>query len=183
MRQNIEIEFKTKLSESKYNELLKVFNLEDQIFTQINHYFDTLDNDLLNKKIVLRIRQKGNIYKLTSKMNNPNGNKENLETHIELKESDAINMLKNGFDASIINIPYKVFKVCELTTHRAKTQYLDGIVFLDKSEYNGITDYELEYEANSHDNALNNFNELLKSFNIEYEKSISKSKRCRMTKK
>ena len=56
---NKEIEFKTFISEDKYNELVKEFGLENNIFEQINHYFDTEDTKLLEEKTVLRIRQKG----------------------------------------------------------------------------------------------------------------------------
>lgn len=180
MRNSIEIEFKTKLSQKKYEELLQKLELNDKIFPQTNFYFDTINGDLERQKIVLRIRKKEK-YKLTSKMTNPNDLDSTLETHLELTDSEAIDMLKNGFNASIINLNYDVINICTLTTYRAKMPFLNGVLFLDKSEYNGITDYELEFEANSHDTATYDFNTILKKFDIKYEKSISKFKRCWLT--
>ena len=67
MTVNKEIEFKTFITKEKYEELLKYFNLENNIFSQTNYYFDTEDNKLMSEKTVLRIRQKGCSYKLTKK--------------------------------------------------------------------------------------------------------------------
>ena len=58
MNKNIEIEFKTAINKDKYEELLKQFHLEDNIFKQMNYYFDTDAFDLNQQKIVLRIRNK-----------------------------------------------------------------------------------------------------------------------------
>ena len=41
MKTNIEIEFKTLIDENTYLKMLKLFNLENNVFEQINHYFDT----------------------------------------------------------------------------------------------------------------------------------------------
>ena len=63
MTVNKEIEFKTFITKEKNEELLKYFNLENNIFSQTNYYFDTEDNKLMSEKTVLRIRQKGCSYK------------------------------------------------------------------------------------------------------------------------
>ena len=39
MTKNIEIEFKTFISEDVYNNLIKEFELENNIFSQTNYYF------------------------------------------------------------------------------------------------------------------------------------------------
>ena len=41
---------------------------ENNVFAQTNHYFDTPDTKLLDEKTVLRIRQKGNNFKITNKL-------------------------------------------------------------------------------------------------------------------
>ena len=43
MKTSIEIEYKTLITKEKYEELIKSFNLEDNIFHQINFYFDSDD--------------------------------------------------------------------------------------------------------------------------------------------
>ncbi len=175
MRHNLEIEFKTFITKEKYEELLNIFNLENNVFLQTNHYFDTANLDLVDKKVVLRIRQKQNNYKLTSKSHSDQGA---FETHMLLEERNALDMLANGFDASMINLPHFVRKVSELSTHRVSTAYKNGIIFFDKSVYYGKTDYEIEYEADSFEQGQKDFESFLKEYNIPFVTSIRKSTRA-----
>ena len=175
MEKNKEIEFKTFITEEQYNALLKEFGLEDNVFAQTNYYFDTPENKLLEEKTVLRIRQKGNNYKLTKKTRAEVGAD---ETHILISCDKAKDFIKNGFDAKIIGLPYKVSYQCELTTHRASTPYKDGTLFLDKSEYYGHVDYEIEYEVDDVKQGQEDFNNFLEKNNITFKESIRKSKRA-----
>jgi len=174
MISHLEIEFKTLIDEKTYNNLLKEFNLLDKTFVQTNYYFDTKNYDLMDKKTVLRIRKKDQ-YKLTKKEKNELGNQ---ETSIYLTDEEANKMLKNGFDANIINEDCYVNLITSLKTTRAKTNYKNGIIFFDKSEYNGITDYEIEYEALDYEEGKKDFREFLKLHNITEKTPISKSKRA-----
>ena len=130
---------------------------------------------LLEEKTVLRIRQKGNNYKLTKKTRAEVGAD---ETHILISCDKAKDFIKNGFDAKIIGLPYKVSYQCELTTHRASTPYKDGTLFLDKSEYYGHVDYEIEYEVDDVKQGQEDFNNFLEKNNIVFKESIRKSKRA-----
>ncbi len=175
MNKNKEIEFKTFISKQTYEALLEEFNLSNNIFPQTNHYFDTDDTKLLDEQTVLRIRQKGSNYKLTKKTRSKVGAD---ETHIFLTEEQAQDMLKNGFNASVIGIPFEVKKIAELTTYRASCPYKDGTIFFDKSEYYGKVDYEIEYEVDEVKQGLKDFKDFLNYYNIEYKESIRKSKRA-----
>lgn len=175
MKSNLEIEFKSFITKEKYEELIEKLELQDNIFPQTNHYFDNENFDIINDKMVLRIRQKPNNYKLTSKCHQEPGA---FETHIFISEDEAKNMFENGFDANIIGIDHKVTKICDLTTYRAKTPYLNGILFVDKSVYYGHTDYEIEFEVDSFEQGKLEFQTLLKKFDIPFVESISKSKRA-----
>ncbi len=175
MKHNLEIEFKTFITKEKYEELLKKFELENNVFVQTNHYFDTPNLDLEEEKVVLRIRQKQNNYKLTSKSHSEEGAH---ETHLLLNEHDANNMLREGFDASIININYNVYKISELSTYRVSTSYKNGIIFFDKSVYYGKTDYEIEYEADSIEQGEKDFETFLLEYDVPFVKSIRKSSRA-----
>ena len=64
---NKEIEFKTFISKDQYDSLLNEFGLDNNVFAQTNYYFDTDDTKLIQEQTVLRIRQKGNNYKITKK--------------------------------------------------------------------------------------------------------------------
>lgn len=175
MRHNLEIEFKTIITEEKYKELLKIFELENNIFNQVNHYFDTANLNLVDDKMVLRIRQKNKYYKLTSKSHSE---KSAFETHILLTEDDAKVMIEDGFDASMIGVNYFVRKVSELSTDRVSTAYKNGIIFFDKSTYYGHVDYEIEYEADSYDQGQIDFDTFLSEYNIPYVPSVRKSFRA-----
>ena len=49
MKTNLEIEFKTLIDEETYEKMLKKFDLENNVFEQINHYFDTEKADFAKK--------------------------------------------------------------------------------------------------------------------------------------
>ena len=175
MNTNKEIEFKTFITKEQYESLIKEFGLDNNIFMQTNHYFDTEDTKLMNEKTVLRIRQKGSNYKLTKKTR---ANVGADETHILLTKEKADEMLANGFDADIIEIPYYVKKIAELSTFRASTPYKNGTIFFDKSVYYEHVDYEIEYEVDDIQSGQVDFKNFLDSHNIIYNESIRKSKRA-----
>ena len=175
MYKNKEIEFKTIITEEQYYQLIKDFELENNIFCQTNHYFDTDDTKLLEEKTVLRIRQKGHNYKLTKKTRADVGAD---EVHILISKDKAQELLENGFNAEIIGLPYNVKKIAELTTYRASTPYKDGILFFDKSVYYNSVDFEIEYEVNDVNQGQVDFNNFLRKYNITYKESIRKSKRA-----
>ncbi|MBQ3253426.1 MAG: CYTH domain-containing protein [Acholeplasmatales bacterium] len=175
MHKNREIEFKTFISEEDYNRLISEFGLDNNIFAQTNFYFDTDDLKLMNEKTVLRIRQKGNNFKLTKKTRAEVGAD---ETHILISKDKALDLLQNGFNAKVIGLPYFVTKIAELTTYRASVPFKDGTLFLDKSVYYGNVDYEIEYEVDDVKQGTKDFQLFMKQYNIEYKESIRKSKRA-----
>lgn len=172
---NKEIEFKTFITQETYLALVKEFELENNIFAQTNHYFDTEDTKLMEEKTVLRIRQKGNNFKLTKKTRAEVGAD---ETHILLSKEKALDYLANGLDAKVIGLPYSVKKIAELTTYRCSAPYKNGTIFFDKSVYYDKIDYEIEYEVDDVREGLKDFKQFLESHNITYVESIRKSKRA-----
>ena len=150
MTKNIEIEFKTGLPPEKYHELLKLFKLENNIFKQTNHYFDTDDYDLNHKKMVLRIRQKSDQrYKVTLKSQSDQGA---FESHVLLQPQQAKDMIANGFATKDFfeDIDYFVKFRVSLDNYRVSTPYEGGVLFLDRCEYCNVIDYEVEYEVNDY---------------------------------
>lgn len=175
MIKNKEIEFKTFISKEDYEKLITEFELENNVFSQTNFYFDTEDTKLMEDKTVLRIRQKGSNYKLTKKTR---ANVGADETHILISKERAEELLSKGFDASVIGLPYYVYNIAQLTTYRASTPYKDGTLFLDKSIYYGHIDYEIEYEVDDVKQGYKDFKSFLEFYNIPYKESIRKSKRA-----
>lgn len=179
MTKNIEIEFKTVISENKYFELLELFNLENNIFKQVNHYFDTNAFDLNAKSIVLRIRQKGDYrFKVTLKSQ---GEKENYENHVILSPDQAHDMLEKGFNTKDffdnIDNHFVSFKV-SLDNFRVSIPYENGTLFFDRCDYCGTTDYEIEYEASNYDEGKLIFDRFLKEQSIEFAPTKRKSERA-----
>lgn len=178
MKISLEREFKTGISETSYLNLIKEYQLEDKRFLQINYYFDTDNLDLLKNDITLRIRQKGNQYKITAKITVGEGKK---EISVYLDEDKAKEMLEAGFDANIVGINHFVKKVAELETLRVKMPYKEGFLFFDKSTYSNKVDYEIEYEINDgipYEKGKEIFNEFLKEKAIPFVKLIGKSTRA-----
>ena len=180
MKQSLEIEFKTAINEETYENLMKKYELNDESFTQINHYFDTENEDIISMKNILRIRQKTDQFKITRKEPSPNGT---IEHHIYLEKEEALKMIENGFNASIINLPFTVSKIAELKTIRAKMPYRDGVIFLDKNIYYDLVDFEIEYESQTKAQGEIDFNKFLEENNIPFKPTISKTKRAYKNKK
>lgn len=180
-KENLEIEFKCLIDDKTYNQLLDKFNLHSKIFTQTNYYFDTKDEILRQEKIALRIREKDGQFKITKKVNKSENEIE--ESHHYLTQEEAKTYLSEGFDANIIGINHYVYLQLSLTTNRVSFPYLNGKLFLDKSIYNDIIDYEIEYEANNVIDGRQTFLEFLDKENIVFKKAESKIVRAYKTKK
>ena len=175
MYTSLEIEFKTKINKDEYEYFIKLFDLEKQIFAQTNYYFDTTNHDLIDNHIILRIREKAHNIKLTSKTPQEIGT---LEKHVILNKDTAYKMIKEGFDASIIDINQNVVNVATLTTYRATIEYKGGKLFFDKNTYYNTIDYEIEFECDDEQHGKELFLEFLNEHNIQYVKMESKSKRA-----
>lgn len=178
MMKNIEIEFKTKITESTYKDLLSKFHLENNVFKQVNYYFDSENLDLNKEKIVLRIRQKNDRrFKVTLKKQS---NFEAYEYHVLLQADQAKQMLESGFNTKDFfeDIDYFVtFKVA-LDNYRASTPFANGTLFLDRNEYSGITDYEIEYEVDHYEEGMKVFNDFLTQHQITFTATQRKSERA-----
>ena len=179
MTKNIEIEFKTVITKEKYLGLLKHFDLENNIFKQVNHYFDTDDYELNANSIVLRIRQKGESrFKVTLKSQ---GEKEAYENHVFISKEQAQDMIQNGFNTQDFfdNIENKFVRfVVSLDNYRASIPYQGGTLFLDRCDYCNTVDYEIEFEFNTYDEGKQIFDQFLVDQHIELIPTKRKSERA-----
>ncbi|MEH7073741.1 CYTH domain-containing protein [Neobacillus drentensis] len=173
MTQNIEIEFKNMLTKSEYENLLKVFKIEEhQIFKQVNHYFDTPDFALKNQESALRIRKKDGYYEMTLKQPAPIGL---LETNQHISENEAqmaieFGKLPPGIILNLIEESKIIYSTIEyfgsLTTKRVEFLYQNGLLVFDHSIYLNTEDYELEYEAQNYQDGEKVFLDILRQCNI-----------------
>ena len=72
----------------------------------------------------------------------------------------------------------KVENFMSLSTKRLCFIYGNGVIFLDESNYLGLTDYELEYEAKTLHEGKKEFIQLLGDLQIKYKKTDKKIKRA-----
>lgn len=184
MSTNNEIEFKQILNRSTYEKIYHTYFKNKKTFTQTNYYIDTNHFKLKQHHSALRIRVKDNHYEMTLKVPEDVGLTEynhivNIEPQLNMSiklsqlPSDIRNIVKNEFN--VFNDELVILG--HLTTHRLETPHQNELLVLDKSEYLGKTDYELEYEVRSHDEGYVKFNRLLEEFNLEHKKPLNKVQR------
>lgn len=136
-----EFEKKMLLTEEEYDYLMEHLGHDSHlssmpILKQINYYFDTDDLSMNRQSTTCRIRLKDGKYKATMKMHSEFGD-QSTETEMEMR--DGIR------DNAFIDMGLKLQG--ELTTYRCvilKDEHCE--VVLDKNEYLGMLDYELEIE-------------------------------------
>ena len=136
-----ELEKKLFLTEDEYDYLMEHLGYESPsiqkpIVTQINYYFDTDDFSMNRQNTTCRIRLKDGKYKATMKKHSSDTD-QSTETEMEIHnglESNAFTDMGLKLHGELITKRCVVFKDanCEAV--------------LDKNEYLGHTDYELEIE-------------------------------------
>ncbi|MGI2327419.1 CYTH domain-containing protein [Planococcus sp. YIM B11945] len=173
MSKELEIEFKNMLTKENYEELLAFFNFRpSDAQTQENQYFDTSDFQLKEKRFALRIRKKNDRFECTLKTPAAEGNYEITDF---LTAQEAQNIRHSvSFDAlevlavlSTEGIEWKRLRpIGSLITHRIEFEYEGGLLVLDHSLYNGVEDYELEYEVSDAASGKQKFENFLQQHNI-----------------
>lgn len=188
MSQEIEIEFKNILTKDQYENLLKEFNIEQQmIIRQTNHYFDTPDWHLRNLSSGLRIRETNS--KIVCTLKEKTSQNTHLETTDVLTSEEATLMLDaKGFYASSVmsklqqlQVPIDQLSVFgTLTTDRIEIPFEGGTLVLDHSFYLNCDDFEVEYETNDEIIGSTIFDNFLIKYNIEKRKTDKKIARFMM---
>lgn len=72
----------------------------------------------------------------------------------------------------------KLVNFLSLSTLRMYLPYKNGVLFIDKSDYLGVTDYELEYSGKNYNEAKKEFIQLIGELDIKYKKADKKIKRA-----
>ncbi len=177
MNNNIEKEYKILVTKEQFNTLYKHFNAPS-FYSQTNIYYDTYDFAIRNVKGSMRIRDINNKHIFTLKMHSPKGLLEyekNLPYNsIECFNDEEISSLLNKY-----HIQGPFHKIGNLKTERAihDTEYAE--LCFDINTYNGIVDYEIEYEYKKDHDGLTAFQNILSIANIEYTSNcISKIQRA-----
>ncbi|MDP2814426.1 MAG: CYTH domain-containing protein [Erysipelotrichaceae bacterium] len=173
MKENLEIELKCLLNKNQFECLLGKMNFSVPKI-QINTYYDTQNGDLQQRFWMCRIRQIVNKYEFTLKTPGDGGHN---EFECSLEEHDIHDPVILDFFAKS-NIHPPLYTLGNTTTHRRKFVDEYGEWCLDYNEFDGIFDYEIEYELFKYQpEAQQRFTEVLKSCKVEYTQAKTKFER------
>lgn len=132
----IELEKKLLLTREEYDCLIEHLGHGRPIVKQVNYYFDTENLSMNCQNITCRVRLKNGKYKATMKRHTA---EKNCSAEIDMAICNGID--ENAF----VDLGLKLQG--ELTTERCVLMKDEACeVVLDKNEYLGYTDYELEIE-------------------------------------
>ncbi len=166
MNNNIEKEYKILITKEQFETLYNSYG-NPPFRLQENVYYDTADFNIRRTKGSMRIRDVNNEHIFTLKIHSPNGLLE-YEKNVSSNSIDSLNdeeiiSLFNKYD---IHGPFQ--RITSLKTQRAiiYTEYAE--LCFDISSYNGITDYEIEYEYKKDHDGLTVFKDILSKINVVY---------------
>ena len=171
MKDFLEIEYKSLLSETEFGKLKKQFS-EFPPILQTNTYFDSEDRSLYQQHISLRIRQMNGEFVLTIK--HPYG-EHVQEYNAEIADSKLSTLVSHPYIEKYIN-PYisrEIGVLGTLSTSRISIPFRQGVLCLDQNMYLNKIDYELEYELN--ENCTDDYEGFL-FFLAQYEIDEKKAK-------
>ncbi len=175
---HLEIEFKLLVSQITFEKIKQDYRQYNSV-KQINTYFDSKINPLYANGLNLRIREVQQKHILCLKQKQESG--------LHEYELEVPNATTATFDIPEVNkllaskqIEKPLYVRGQLTTYRTEVPFNHGVLCLDKNEYNGIVDYELEFEITKDAKlGYQEFLDFIKIYQLSYTSNcISKTQRC-----
>lgn len=181
MQKGTDVEFKSLLTEKEYNKLLEYFTNAKSDF-QTNHYFDTKRFSLKALNASLRVREREDFELTLKRKKGYNTDLKSItisqEEFNELKETGVVTKEELVNDLTNLIKEQKLVNFLSLSTLRFYAPYGSGVINIDKSEYIGIVDYEIEFTGKSYHQGKADFIKIISDFGIQYKKSEKKIKRA-----
>lgn len=175
MKNNLEIEYKTLLTEAQYL-LLKESLVIDQEITQKNTYYDNPKQQIRKAANMCRVRAINNQYEFTLKIPEEAGVRE-YSTF-----SHSPNILQDKFQDILIahGFSHVSLPITTTLTQRSLSHDTYAQICLDRTTFeDGSCDFELEYELyQADDKAFDAYLQLLDAFKIPYKKAPAKFARA-----
>ncbi|MGO2637849.1 MAG: CYTH domain-containing protein [Enterococcus viikkiensis] len=187
MSEEIEIEFKSMLTKSEYEHVFRFYQLSlSQTIQQTNWYYDTVDWQLKENHMGLRIRPFDKHAEATLKIPQAVGLLEVTDSLTPEQVEAALTKHRFAFDAKeilqrldLLNINFNELKLIgKLTTQRAELNVPEGKLALDESWYSGQHDFELELEVSNDQFSLQDFKQFLHKFDFPYRATQNKIARA-----
>lgn len=183
LSKEIEIEFKSMLTQPEYDSLLRYYDIsEEQFVIQTNLYFDTADFQLKQHGMGLRIRRFADKAEATLKVPQTIGLLEVTDA-LTLNEVDQA-LAKEQFVPQATEVLERLEKlnlslldlhlIGKLITKRAEFTIPEGKLALDESWYSEQHDFELELEVPDSTFGEDDFKQLLANFDLTYRKTQNK---------
>ena len=156
MATNIEIEAKVLIEKEGFEKVKKLYeDYANSAYIQTNYYIDTPDFLLRKNGVGLRIRCFENKYVMTLKTPLSEGLLEKTENitkeEYKLMRDQSI-FPENKIKSFIIMLGFEIEQLKILTslkTERIDIAFESGMFSIDRNEYSGKIDYELEKESNN----------------------------------
>ena len=178
MGKNIELEYKTLLTEEEFNRIKTNYPFNEP-FKQVNHYFDTKSRDLSKRRSPCRIREVDNKLIFTLKTPNKIGVNE-YECEVPSFDFNEIQLPEDILTALKDVNPKDLIEFGSLTTYRAVFETELATICLDENFYADIHDFEIEYEVKKEHESLQMFKAFMYANGIENPKPApGKTKRVR----
>lgn len=176
MVNNLEIEYKLLISHDEFEKLSSFFPKKTFI-RQTNTYYDTRSEELKKQGCALRIREKEGKFLITLKTPAASGHHE-YECYVDENNASVFKNceIKNILDG--LHLIDDFIETGQCVTDRAVFELDQAELCFDINFYNGITDYEIEYEQMTPHDGITEFNKILALINKTFIKNCdSKVKR------
>ena len=159
MNKNIELEYKSLLTKEQFDHIKSLFAFSEP-FKQVNHYFDTKDKQMKERRSPLRIREVDNKLIMTIKTPNKIGVNE-FECEVESLDFSSNKISNDILQAMYPVTPNEVYEFGSLTTYRRTFETELATICLDENFYADCHDYEIEYEVKKEHNSLDTFKKIM----------------------
>ena len=181
MAKELEVSYRTLLSKGEYTRLAEMFK-DKPSNLQTNYYFDTSRFTLKAAEVVLRVRKRDRYeVSLRRKKGYAQFEINNFITEEEFEKfvtEGVIPSLEIQAEIGELIKGQKIVNYMSLSTFRIFFPHKHGVLAIDKCEYLGETDYELEFQATTRDLGKKDFVETVKELGIIYKKGETKIKRA-----
>ena len=141
----LETEYKSLLTESEYNKIAAHFNW-DSVKEQVNHYYCDADKVLAKNRVMFRVRVKDGNSVIQVKLHKNAGSPLQICEETEYPVNGVPEAIADGEKYTGIKAGELKNIGCTVTLRHSKMWDNQTEICLDKTEYLGITDYEIEIE-------------------------------------
>jgi len=181
MNKSQNFEFKSLITREEYELLLEKMP-KGNSDKQTNHYFDTEVFSLKANDISIRVRERDD-FSLTYKKKK--GYTNDVKT-LEI-DKDQFEAMRESGEIGIPDIDNrishyvkgdKLINFLSLSTFRTYIPYEGGVLYIDKTSYFNITDYEIGFSCNTYQSGKKTFIDLIKKYDLKYQKAPKKIKRA-----